>query len=259
MSQDIGDTCLGSSATPSPGSMLGHVESSPGHHRPLRRPPDPGRGRRPLRRAPRLGLQAQGPLRDRGRHGVGAPLPTPQDLPDRPVDRGGRPRRADPQGTDRRGTGRRPRDHRLAPRAPPRPPGGPINHQPPPDPLRVGHPRTQEATQVLLHPVPGIPNRTRPGSPTSPTTGSPTPTAGRASRWRSSAGSTTAPATPYTCLHIAGSPPRSWSGPSAKPLPPTGSPPPRSPTTRWSTPSDWQALGPGAHAWLVELPRPRSI
>src|ERR671911_2332699 len=41
MSQDIGDTSLRSSATPWRGSMLGHVESPPGHHRPLRRPPDP--------------------------------------------------------------------------------------------------------------------------------------------------------------------------------------------------------------------------
>ena len=45
MSQDIGDTCRRSSATAAPGSMLGHaaahVESPPGHHRPVRRPPEP--------------------------------------------------------------------------------------------------------------------------------------------------------------------------------------------------------------------------
>ena len=73
------------------------------------------------------------------------PRPTPQDLPDRPVVRGGRPHRADPRKelTDA-GLVRRPGDHRLAPRAPPRPPGGPINHQPPPDPLRVGPPEPKK-------------------------------------------------------------------------------------------------------------------
>ena len=39
--------------------------------------------------------------------------------------------------------------------------------------------------------------RTRRGSPTSPTTGSPDPTAPQAPTWRSSAGSTTAPATHF--------------------------------------------------------------
>ena len=41
--------------------------------------------------------------------------------------RGGRPDRAGPQGADRRRPGRRPRDHRLAPAAPPRTPGVPID------------------------------------------------------------------------------------------------------------------------------------
>src|SRR5680860_1023389 len=84
-----------------------------------------------------------------------------------------------------------------------------------------------------------MPNETC--SPTSPTTGSPTPTADPARTSRSSPGSTTAPATPCMSPRTPGSPPRSWSRRSAKPLPGTGSPPPRSPTTAWSTPSDWPA------------------
>ena len=161
MSQDIGDTCLRSSETPSPGSMLGHVathlQGPPGHHSPVRRQAEPRRGRRPLRRAPRLGLQAQGPLRGRGRDRLRAPLPKTQDLPLRLNARGRRPHRPDPQGAHRRRAGRRPRDHRLAPRAPPRTPSGQIDHQPPPDPIRAGHPRAQETTEVLIHPLRGIP------------------------------------------------------------------------------------------------------
>jgi Integrase core domain len=162
MSQDIGDTCLGSSATPSRRSMLGHaaadVESSPGHHRPVRRPPDPCRGRRPVRHPPRVGLQAQGPLRGRGRGRARAPLPTPKDLPGRPVSRGRRPDRAGPQRVDRRRPGRRPRDNRVAPRAPPRTPDIEIDHQPSPDRGRAGDPRAEEATDIRFEA--SMPNET---------------------------------------------------------------------------------------------------
>ena len=97
-----------------------HVEGPPGHHRPVRRPPDPGRGRRPVRRAPRLGLQAQGPLRGRGRGRVRAPLPTTRRPPRRdPEAEVGRPDRAAAQAADRGRPGRRRRDHRLAPDPPP--------------------------------------------------------------------------------------------------------------------------------------------
>jgi hypothetical protein len=50
---------------------------------------------------------------------------------------------------------------------------------------------------------------TRPGSQTSPTTGSPAPTVNPARTWRSSAGSTTTPATPCMCPHMPGSRPQS--------------------------------------------------
>ena len=101
----------------------------------------------------------------------------PKTSPTALAGRGGRPDRAAAQGTDRRRPGRRPRDHRLAPRPPPRPPGVPVHHQPPPHRGRAGHPRAEEATEVLLHPVRSRRCPTRPGSPTSPTTGSPDPTA----------------------------------------------------------------------------------
>ncbi len=54
MSQDIGNPVVG--------SMLGHVESQAGHHRRHPRGPHPGRGRRHLRRLQGLGLQADRPL-----------------------------------------------------------------------------------------------------------------------------------------------------------------------------------------------------
>ena len=79
----------------------------------------------------------------------------PHDLPGR--DRG-QHRRADPpaaQGTHRGRPGRRPGHHRLAPEPPPPGHGVGIDHQPDPDPRRPGHPRAEEATEVLLHPVRG--------------------------------------------------------------------------------------------------------
>ena len=81
--------------------MLGHVESPPGHHGPLRRPPDPRRGRRPLRRAPLLGLQASRPATRPRARPRSSPAP---DAPRPPRAAGGdrRPDRANPQGTHRR-------------------------------------------------------------------------------------------------------------------------------------------------------------
>ena len=155
MSHDIGDTMSQDIGNTHATSMLGHVESPPGHHRPVRRAPDPRRGRRPLRRAPRLGLQAQGPLRGRGRDRPRAPLPAPQTSP------GATP----PETVElvlrlrkellEAGHDAGPDTLRLAPD--PAPPGHPVpSHRPPhPDPPRRDHPRTEEATQVLLHPVRG--------------------------------------------------------------------------------------------------------
>ncbi len=79
---------------------------------------------------------------------------------------------------------------------------------------------------------------TRPGNPTSPTTGSPHPTGDPDRMSRSSAGSTTTPATPCTSAHTDRSPRAPSWRPSDRPLTCTDTPHPRSPTTAWSTPSD---------------------
>jgi hypothetical protein len=159
MSQDIGDTCRRSSATGPRDWTLGHaaahVEVPPGHHRPVRGPTDPCRGRRPLRRAPGLGLQAQGALPGRGRHRARATVTTPPHLPGCVGGRGGRPHRPDPQGTHRRRSGRRPRHHLLAAAPSPRTTDRQVHHQPSPHGGRAGRPRAQEATEALLRPVRG--------------------------------------------------------------------------------------------------------
>ena len=72
MSHDIGNRVAG--------SMLGHVESQAGHHRRHPRGPHPGRGRRHLRRLQGLGLQADRPLPRRGRGRVRTAIPTTEDL-----------------------------------------------------------------------------------------------------------------------------------------------------------------------------------
>ena len=232
------------------------LEGPPGHHRPVRRPPDPRRGRRPLRHPPRLGLQAQGPLRGRGRDRARAPIPAPQDLPDRASGRGGRPDRADSarSSTDA-GLDAGPETiawhlehhhgHRVA--------RSTISRHLTAAGLVTPEPKKRPKSSYIRFQA-RCP--TRPGSPTSPTTGSPTPTADPAPTWRSSPGSTTAPATPCTCPPTPGSPPRSSSRPSGKPLPGTGSRHPRSPTTAWSTPSDW----PGTDAREARTPsKPSSV
>ena len=102
----------------------------------------------------------------------------PKTSPTRPGPAPGRPDRADPQGAGRRRPGRWPGHHRLAPEPPP-----PARRSPAPRSAGTltragpGHPRTQEATAGP--PTSGSKPRcpTRPGNPTSPTTGSPAPTA----------------------------------------------------------------------------------
>ena len=131
----------------------GYVQGPPRPHRPARRPADPRRGRRPLRRPPLLCLQAQSPLRRRRRGRVPASLTPPQDQPDR--DRTSH-RHADhrtPLQAHHRGPGRRARHHRLAPPPPPRHHRVGVHRQPLPDPRRAGHPNAEEATQVVLPPV----------------------------------------------------------------------------------------------------------
>ena len=205
----------------------------------LRRPPDPGRGSRPLRGAPRLGLQAQWPAtrpraRPRSNRGPDARRPSPTATPHGHR----RPGPATAQAADRGRPGRRRRHHRLAPSASPQTrccPGPPSTGSwsvP-----GTGDPGPVQAAQVVLHPVRGRAAQRDAGSPTSPTTGSPAPTADPAPTPRSSPGSTTTPATPCTSPPTPGSPHRSCWPPSGKPVTCTDTPHPRSPTTAWSTPS----------------------
>ena len=146
MSQDIGNPVVG--------SMLGHVESQAGHHRRHPRGPHPGRGRRAPTASPRAGSPSSSPAT--------TPRARPPSSPD-PDDP--RPHRAPStrrtvdlilqlreQLADRR-PGRRPRHHRLAPGQHHHGAGLEVDHQPPPGPRRAGDPRTEEETQVLLHPV----------------------------------------------------------------------------------------------------------
>ena len=167
--------------------------------------------------------QADGPLPGRGRGRVRAAVPTAR-RPHRPRSTGDWSTLilAAPQRAGRRRPGRRPRHHRLAPRAPPPGHRVPVDDQPPPDPRRTRHPRAEEATQVLLHPVRSrhaqrdLAVRLHPlptHDPTAPTS-------------RSSPGSTTAPATPCTSPPTAGSPARSSPPPSAQAAAHMGSRPP---------------------------------
>ena len=144
MSHDIGN--------PAVGSMLGHVESQAGHHRRRRGGPHPGRGRPHLRRLQGLGLQAGRPLPRRGRGRLRTAIPTTQDLPaalERVVELILELRRklATPAWTPARTPSPGTWQHHHA--------SVPVDHQPPPHPRRTGHPRTEEAPEVLLRPVRG--------------------------------------------------------------------------------------------------------
>ena len=94
-----------------------------------------------------------------------------------------------------------------------------------------GRPGPFQATQVLLPPL-----RSRPAQPELAVRLHPLPTRRTAPMPRSSPGSMTIPATPCTAPPTAGSPARSCSPRSVRPLTCTASPPPRSPTTAWSSP-----------------------
>ena len=123
----------------------------------------------------------------------------------------------------------------------------PGHDQPDPGPRRHRDPRPVQATEVLLHPV-----RSRAAQrdlavrlhplPTHPARRQHGPTS------RSSPGSTTTPATPCTSPPTPGSPHRSCSPPSGRPLTCTDTPRPRSPTTAWSTPPGSPAAAAAATA-----------
>ena len=130
--------------------MLSHVQGAAGDHCTVRRGPGARRGRRAVRRPPFLGVPAPRPLPGRGRGSARAALPTAEDLTDCGPGDHGRGDRQAPQGAPGGRTRRRPRHHRLAPRAPRRGPGVGIHGGPHPDSARPGHPATCEATQVLL-------------------------------------------------------------------------------------------------------------
>ncbi len=86
-SQDIGDRCLGTSAT-----RFGGVEGSSGHHRGARSGPAGGGGRCRVRGAPVVGVPAVGSVPGRGGCGVRAAVPAAEDQPDRGAAAGGRRR-----------------------------------------------------------------------------------------------------------------------------------------------------------------------
>ena len=180
--QDIGDRCLKTSATRMsqdigdtvPGSMLGHVESPPGHHRRAHREPDPSPRSPPTTACTVLGLPAHGPLPRRGRGRVRAPLPAPARPP--------RPRHPPTtvelvlraaQEADRRRPGRRRRHHRAGTSntTTRSPVAG--HHPPDPGPRRRWSPRTRRSDPSPPTSGSRPSSPTRPGSPTSPTTGSP--------------------------------------------------------------------------------------
>ena len=136
-------------------SASGHDTSPPGHHR--RRPPEPspGRGRSSLRGVRGLGQQAPSPLPRQGEAAFEPrsrrPKTTPGALPGGTVDLIARLRKElTEQGLDA-GRGH----HRLAPAPPPRPHRVAGQHQPVPARRRAGRPGTQQAPEVVLHPVPG--------------------------------------------------------------------------------------------------------
>ena len=256
VSRHTATRCLRSSAT-TRGSMLGrcrgHVEGPPGHHRPVRRAPDPAPRSPPATAYTAPGSTSSRPatrpratprFEPRSRRPKTSPNATPPAAVDlvlrlRKELTDGRPGRR--RRTPSAGTCPPPPDHRV-----------PGHDQPDPDPRRRWSPRTREATEVLLPPVRGrdaqrdLAVRLHP-LPAHPPDGTP------GTDSRSSPGSTTTPATPCTSPPTAGSPPRSCWPPSDKPLTCTDTPHPRSPTTAWSTPSGSPAGRGGRNAFEAEL------
>ena len=132
------------------GHAAAHLEGPPGHRRLVRRPPDPGRGGRPVRvdRAwvyklkARYEAEGDTALEPRSRR----PKTSPTALDPAVVDLIVRLRKE----LAGAGLDAAP-NHRLAPAPPPRPPGLPGHLlDPPPDPPGPGHPRTEERLKAPI-------------------------------------------------------------------------------------------------------------
>ena len=173
MSHDIGDTCRRSSAT------AGRLEARPCRKPVWSSPPSSSSTSPVAEVAARYGVSQGWVCKLMARYraeGEAAFEPRSRRPKTSPARDPSRDRRAGPaaaQAAHRGRAGRRRRHHRLAPDPPP-PDHRVAGHDPPdPDPRRAGHTRAEEATEVA--PTSGSKPRcrTRPGSPTSPTTGSP--------------------------------------------------------------------------------------
>ena len=207
----------------------GGVESPSGHHRRRRRGPLASRGRRAPTASPRAWVyELLARYRAEGEAAFEPRSRRPQDLTDRHPSRDGR---ADPRAAQASWP------RRASTPAPTPSPGTwstttrlqrvPGHDQPAPGRGRARRPRAEEATQVLLHPVRSRPCPTRPGSPTSPTTGSPAPTATRRRHRDPHLARRPLPLRPARHRPPPGHRPDRARPPSAKPLPSTASPPPR--------------------------------
>ncbi len=177
----------------------------------------PPRGRRAIRGAQGLGLQAQGSLRSRGRDGVGARSRRPKTTPARPGTGVVELIVAATQGLVEAGLDAGPETIAWHLPAPPRTPGRSGHDQPPPDPRRAGDPRAKKRPEVLLHPLRGRDAERDLAVGLHPLPAHPPRRPTRRRRARSSPGSTTAPATHCTSAPPPGHRTRSCWPPSEKP------------------------------------------
>ena len=125
----------------------------------------------------------------------------------------------------------------LAPGPPPRDHRVPGHHPPDPDPPRRGHPRAEEAPEVLLHPLRGRDAQRDLAVRLHPLPAHRHRRPSRHRRRDHHLARRLHPLRPARVRAPGRSPPRSSRPPSAKPQASTASPPPHSPTTAWSTPS----------------------
>ncbi len=243
MSQDIGDTCLRSSATRCGlGQRAAMSKARLVITARLVEHQTPAEVAAPLRRAPRLGLQAQGPLpRPRARR-RSSPVPDAPRPPPRAAVRRGRSTsslRLRKELTDA-GLGRRRRtpspgtcEHHHATPGLPDPPSAAILAR---AGLVIPEPKKRPKSSYIRFEA-AMPNETWQSDFThyrlTRPTADPAPTS------RSSAGSTTAPATPCTSPPTSAitTPDRASTTLPRSRCAGTASPPPPSPTTAWSTPS----------------------
>ena len=159
---------------------------------------------------------------------------------------------AGPQGAGRRRTGRRPGDHRLAPAAPPRTPGvrSTISRHLTAAGLVIPEPKKRPKSSYIRFEA-SMPNETWQSDFTHYRLTRPDGRPGADVRDHQLA-RRLHPLRPARHRPPPGHHPDRARPHSAKPLVSTASPPPRSPTTGWSTPSDWPASAAKAAATRFE-------